>query len=398
MSDPYWSSPAVPDPAPTVVQGPVAPTVIETRRRGPGVLGTVLIAAVVAAIVGSFAGLTGYLIGQGVDGAADAPRTTTSAPSLDVPRLPSGTSPRADGSIAAIAASTLPAVVSILVEGDTEAGSGSGFIVRPDGYILTNNHVVAVAGDTGSLTVVFQDGSRAEGTLVGTNASYDVAVVKVDRADLPTLALGDSEAVKVGDVTIAIGAPLGLDGTVTSGIVSAVDRPVTAGETEDDVSFINAIQTDAAINPGNSGGPLLDGNGAVIGVNSAIATIAVGGEAGNIGLGFAIPINSAKRIAEEIIATGTSRTPLMGVQLDMEYTDPGARIRSITAGSGAERAGLEIGDVIVAVNGRSIDDATELVVEVRTYAPGDQIEVEYQRNGQSATTQLVLGDDAGGED
>jgi putative serine protease PepD len=365
------------------------------------VLGTVLIAALVAAVVGGFAGLAGYVVGRGVD---SSDTTTTAAP-VTLPQTTSGvtplagggTSPRADGSIAAIADATLPAVVSILAEGTSQSGSGSGFVVRPNGYILTNNHVVALVADGGTLTVVFNDGTRAKGEVVGTNQSYDIAVVKVDRTGLPTVPLGDSSDVHVGDTAIAIGAPLGLDGTVTSGIISALDRPVTAGDQTSggDTSFINAIQTDAAINPGNSGGPLLNGSGAVIGVNSAIASLAAGlnGEAGNIGLGFAIPINSAKRIAEELIATGKSRTPRIGVNLDTSYTDTGAKIRDITAGSPAEDAGLRAGDVIITVNGRSIDDSTELVVEIRNHAPGDTIEVGYTRNGQDRTTSLVLGDD-----
>jgi putative serine protease PepD len=279
----------------------------------------------------------------------------------------------------------------------TQSGSGSGFVVRPNGYILTNNHVVDLVSDGGTLTVVFSDGDRATGTVVGTNSSYDLAVVKVDRRGLPTVALGDSDDVQVGDTAIAIGAPLGLDGTVTSGIISAIDRPVTAGESESDLAYINAIQTDAAINPGNSGGPLLDGAGNVVGVNSAIASLAVGGEAGNIGLGFAIPINSAKRIAEELIATGSSRTPLMGVQLVMDYMDGGAKVKSVNDSSPALEAGLEADDIITAVNGRSIDDAVELVVEVRNHAPGERLEITYERDGQERTTTLVLADDGAAE-
>jgi len=200
--------------------------------------------------------------------------------------------------------------------------------------------------------------------------------------------------VRVGDLVVAIGAPLGLDGTVTSGIVSALDRPVMAGESASDVSYINAVQTDAAINPGNSGGPLLDMQGNVIGVNSAIATLAFGGDAGSIGLGFAIPSNSAARVADEIISSGSSRTPLMGVQLDSTYTDSGARVGSVTAGSGAEAAGMEPGDIVRAVDGRTIDDATELVVAVRSYAPGDTITVEFERDGRTRSATLVLGDDS----
>jgi putative serine protease PepD len=386
-----WRAPTTP-PAPPIADRAPAPTV----RRGLGLLGTVLVATVVAAVVGAFAGLAGYVVGRSVDD-----RQAGSSVVVTGPEGPAGGAdastplrPLTTGSIAEIADRTLPAVVSIFVEGETDAGSGSGFVIRPNGYILTNNHVVDVASDGGSLTVVFQDGEQVEGTIVGTNVSYDLAVVKVDRRGLPTVDLGDSGQVRVGDPAIAIGAPLGLDGTVTSGIVSAVDRPVTAGESQDDASFINAIQTDAAINPGNSGGPLLDSDGAVIGVNSAIATLAIGGEAGNIGLGFAIPSNSAKRIADEIITTGRSRTPLLGVQLDNQFSDAGARVSTVTPGSAADEAGLAAGDVILRIDERSIDDATELVVTVRSYAPGDRIEVGYERDGQDRETTLVLGDDS----
>jgi putative serine protease PepD len=355
------------------------------------VLGTVLIAGLVAAIVGSFAGLAGYVVGRTVDAADDS----AVVPAVQLPVAQSGTGsavPLVEGSIADIAASTLPAVVSIVADGTSESGSGSGFVIRPNGYLLTNNHVVDLVADGGTLTVVFNDGTQAEGEVVGTNASYDLAVVKVDRRGLPAVVLGDSAAVRVGDIAIAIGAPLGLDGTVTSGIISALDRPVTAGEADD--AYINAIQTDAAINPGNSGGPLLNGAGAVIGVNSAIASLATGGEPGNIGLGFSIPSNSAKRIADELIATGKSRTPLMGVQLDMAYADGGARVETVTSGSGADAAGLRIGDVIISVNDRSIDDATELVVSIRSYAPGETIKIGFSRDGQDRSVDLVLGDDS----
>jgi putative serine protease PepD len=379
-------APVLPEPL------PAAPGTVTVVRRGPGLLGTVGVAAVVALIVGAFAGLAGYAVGQSVDRTT----TTTSAAAPATTHRPVGmVAPAAD--IADIAKATLPSVVSILAEGADQAGSGSGFVIRPNGYILTNNHVVDLAAGGGDLTVVFSDGSRAPGTVVGTSPSYDLAVVKVDRTDLPVVTMGDSGDVQVGDVAIAIGAPLGLDGTVTSGIVSALDRPVRAGDSGD-VSYINAIQTDAAINPGNSGGPLLDASGQVIGINSAIASLAsgAGSEVGNIGLGFAIPTNSARRIADELIASGTSRTPVMGVQLDMAFGGPGARVESITSDSGAQDAGLRAGDVITSVDDRAIDDATELVVAVRSYSPGDTIEVGFQREGRSRTVELVLGDDSGG--
>lgn len=377
--------------APTTMSSPYPPAPTAPPRRGMGLLGTVLVAAVVAAVVGAFAGVAGYALGRSL-GSEEVAVAVEPAPEGDAaPQVIAR-----DGSIAEIAANTLPAVVSLAVEGSSGSGSGSGFVIRPDGYILTNNHVVSVASG-GSVEVVFGDGERRPGRIVGTSPSYDLAVVKVERTDLPTLALGDSDEVRVGDIVIAIGAPLGLDGTVTSGIVSALDRPVMAGESASDVSYINAVQTDAAINPGNSGGPLLDRAGNVIGVNSAIATLAIGGEAGSIGLGFAIPSNSAARVAEEIIATGSSRTPLMGVQLDPAYTDGGARVSEITPGSGAELSGLRTGDIVLEVDGRPIADATELVVAIRSYAPGDTIAVTFERGGRTQQADLVLGDDSRAE-
>ena len=377
--------------APITVPGPPAPPPAAHRRRGPGVLGTVLIAVVVAAVVGAFAGLAGYVVGRSIDASSE---TTVSAPVAADPGTVASV-PLTEGSVADIAATTLPAVVSILAEGTTESGSGSGFVIRRNGYILTNNHVVDLVADGGTLTVVFSDGERSEGTVVGTNPSYDLAVVKVDRRGLPAIALGDSASVRVGDVAIAIGAPLGLDDTVTSGIVSAVDRPVTAGE-ESDVAYINAIQTDAAINPGNSGGPLVDAQGRVIGVNSAIASLGSeqGGQSGSIGLGFAIPVNQAKRVAEEIISTGRSTHPIMGVSVDLTYSGPGAQIKGVTSGGPAQDAGLDAGDVVVAIDGRSVSDSTELIVAIRTHAPGDTVTVEVKDGSGTRDVRVTLDADA----
>jgi putative serine protease PepD len=202
--------------------------------------------------------------------------------------------------------------------------------------------------------------------------------------------LGSSGGLQVGDTAIAIGSPLGLTGTVTSGIVSALNRPVTAGG-QGEGSYINAIQTDAAINPGNSGGPLVNGLGQVIGVNSAIATLGIGGTSGSIGLGFAIPIDTAKRIAEEIIATGTSSTPVIGVRLDMNYTGSGARIEGVNPGGPAEAAGVREGDVVTKVDGRVVEDATALIVAIRAKAPGDALTLTIDRDGEEQDLTVTLG-------
>ena len=343
-------------------------------------------AAITALIVGGVAGLGGYLVGRSID--------STSADAVSTVELPqvSEVVSQESASIADIAEAVLPSVVSILIEAGNESGSGSGFIVQSDGYILTNNHVAAPAVNGGELTVVFENGDKVPATIVGRNTSYDLAVLKVEKKGLPTAVLGDSDQVKVGELVIAIGAPLGLNGTVTAGIISSLDRPVTAGGSGD-LAFINAVQTDAAINPGNSGGPLLDGAGRVIGVNSAIATLAgsANAEAGSIGLGFAIPINSAKRIAEEIIATGESNTPIIGVVLNTAFSGEGAEVDELTAGGPAESAGIRVGDVITALNGRQVADSTELVVAIRSYAPGESVQVAIDRNGQEQNVTLVLG-------
>ena len=399
MSDPTAEplQPAVPSEptAPTMPVEPVMPPAPPaapmaaapsptTPRRGLGAFAVILIAAITSLVVGVFAGLGGYLMGQGID--------SSSSTVVTLPQVSDGseaaTTPGA--SIAAIAAAELPSVVSIAASGASVAGSGSGFIIRSDGYILTNNHVVAIAKG-GKLEVVFNDGTRIKGEVVGTNPEYDIAVVKVAKKGLPAMVIGNSDDVAVGDLAIAIGAPLGLDGTVTAGIISALDRPVTAGDSND-TSFINAIQTDAAINPGNSGGPLLDGAGRVIGINSAIASMASGNsEAGSIGLGFAIPINTAKRIAEEIMATGTSQTPVIGVNLDTTYDGPGAKVLEVKADGPSEAAGLQNGDIITSLGGRLIEDATELVVAIRTYAPGDKVDVKIDRGGGSVSATITLG-------
>ena len=341
------------------------------RRVWPLVIG----ATAIALVAGGAGGLMGATYAQDSTSVSRAPVVTGA-----------GTSAPADGSIAAVAEAVSPAVVNI----DAGGGSGTGFVIRSDGYILTNNHV---AGGGGDLTVTFEDGSTSAAELVGANPGYDLAVIKVDRSDLPVTTLGTSSDVKVGDTVIAIGSPLGLQGTVTSGIVSALDRPVTAGGGESgETSFINAIQTDAAINPGNSGGPLVDGNGRVIGVNSAIASMgsAGGGHAGSIGLGFAIPIDTAQRIASEIMETGSSQTPVVGIQVDPQYTGPGARVAEVTPGGPADQAGLQAGDMVTAIDGEPVGDSTSLVVAIRDNAVGDSVTLTVERAGDTQDIPVTL--------
>lgn len=351
----------------------------------------IVIATVVSLIVGTFAGVAGYVIGRAVDSTPSASPVALGAAN-EVPVADPLPPDEIPASIAEMVDAVLPAVVSIALDNGGEQGSGSGFVISPEGYILTNNHVASPAVDGGTLTVFFENGESADAEIVGRNSSYDLAVLKVDAQNLPVARLGDSSQVTVGDVAIAIGAPLGLEGTVTAGIISSLDRPVTAGGSGE-LAYINAIQTDAAINPGNSGGPLLNSAGQVIGINSAIATLApsFSGEAGSIGLGFAIPINVARRISEEIIATGDSSTPIIGVTLDTTFTDGGSRISEVTPGGPADVAGLRSGDVITSLQGRETTDSTELVVAIRSFAPGETVQLTFIRGGQTRTVNLILG-------
>lgn len=298
---------------------------------------------------------------------------------------------RAPDSISALAAKVLPSVVSISVRNGSEGGAGTGFVIRSDGYLLTNNHVVEGVANGGSLRVSFNDGKTVNGKIVGTDSAYDLAVIKVELKNLTALQFGDSDKVQVGDSVIAIGSPLGLAGTVTSGIISAKDRAVTAGSRTSEGSFINALQTDAAINPGNSGGPLVDKSGAVIGINSAIATLdSSSSQTGSIGLGFAIPINQARRTAEQLIKTGKSSHPIIGVSLDTRYMSGGARIAEVMAGSPAAKAGIVVGDTIIGIDGKSVESADELIVAVRAKQPGDSVKLLLSANGSKRTVTLVL--------
>ncbi len=361
---------------------PTPPAASPRRGLGAGaVLGLIAGAGLIAVTAGTIGGGVGYLVARETIPPAAMDATAVSA-SLALPSV-------VPGSISEIAATAQPAVVQLNIGGGAGEGTGSGFVISEDGYIITNHHVAGVAG-SGGIEVAFSDGSTATGRLVGSNPGYDIAVVKVSRTGLPALPLGSSGDLNVGDAVIAVGSPLGLTGTVTTGIVSALNRPVTAGG-DGDLAFINAIQTDAAINPGNSGGPLLDGTGAVIGVNSAIASLgALGGQTGSIGLGFAIPIDVAKRITDEIISTGTSTTPIIGVTLDTVFTGPGGLVESVTPGQPADIAGLQAGDLITKVDGMVVADSTQLIVTIRAKAPGDTVNLTVERDGQEAQIPLTL--------
>jgi S1-C subfamily serine protease len=307
---------------------------------------------------------------------------------------------RPPGSVADIAKRVSPSVVQIDVRGATEAGTGSGVVISKQGYILTNNHVVSVAAAKGgSIRVVFSNETIDNATLVGRDPTTDLAVIKVSHTPLTVAALGRSSTVAVGDPVMAIGSPLGLQGTVTTGIVSALNRAVHVdGDGSDTNAVIDAIQTDAAINPGNSGGALVNSAGAVVGIPSAIASLGAtsGGQSGSIGLGFAIPIDEARTIATELIKTGkavhaslglTSRSVTDGVRL-------GAYVLQINPGGPAAKAGLKVGDVVKLAGGRLIETADDLTLVVGQHKPGDKISVRFVRGAKEHTVTVVLGPDS----
>jgi S1-C subfamily serine protease len=304
---------------------------------------------------------------------------TIGAPSIDVK---------------SVAALVTPSVVSIKVTSIAGSGSGSGSIYKTDGaasFIITNNHVIETAVSSGTIVVELLNGDTIPAQIVGRDIAYDLAVLKIARGNLPTVTVGDSSKISVGEQVVAIGSPLGLASTVTSGIISALNRPVTTGSIGSE-SFVNAIQTDAAINPGNSGGALLDSRGRIIGVNSAIATLSSGGASGSIGLGFSIPINEAKRVIDELIATGKSTRPVLGIFFDTTFVGIGARILRLSPGEGAEKAGIPAGSVIKSIGGVRISDQVAAIVKIRSYAPGASVEVsvELPGGGQKSFT-VTLG-------
>ena len=294
-----------------------------------------------------------------------------------------------------VAAAVTPTVVSIAVTTRTGGGTGSGSIYKTsstESFIITNNHVIEEAVTSGTIEVELLNGDVLPATIVGRDIAYDLAVLRVKTGNLPVIKLGDSAKSSVGDPVIAIGSPLGLASTVTAGIISAFNRPVITGSAGSE-SYVNAIQTDAAINPGNSGGALVDVAGKLIGVNSAIATLSSGGTSGSIGLGFSIPINEAKRVIEEIIATGKSTRPVLGVFFDQTYTGIGAKISRLSAGEGAEKAGIPAGSIIKSIEGFKITDDVSAIVRIRSAVPGSTITVivELPNNGGLKTFKVTLG-------
>ncbi|MET8002377.1 S1C family serine protease [Nonomuraea glycinis] len=369
-------------------------------RRGPSTAFLVVLATVIA-LTASLLGSAGtYLLTRpsaGID------------PSYSLPQAPTGATDRAPDSVAGVASRVLPSVVSLEVGngGNTEAASGSGFLIK-DGYVVTNNHVVALAAKGGEIKIVFNNRKTTTARIVGRDPGSDLAVVKPEETfGTPEARLGNSDQVVVGDPVIAIGSPLGLTGTVTTGIVSSLNRPVIAGDetgaSGEEPAYISAIQTDAAINPGNSGGPLVNGNGEVIGVNSAIATLSrsLTSQSGSIGLGFAIPVNQARRVAQELVTTGKAKRPKIGIVLDREYRGEGVRIATgnlggrpaVDKGGPAHQAGLKAGDVIVEVDNVRLQDGNELIALIRSKAPGAKLTIKYERDNEEHTATLTVSAD-----
>jgi len=382
---PYDPYPSAPQPS-----GYPQPSADSHKRSRAGVLtvGALAIAMVSAGVGGGVA-----LLMQ------PDPPAVTAAVDGTTPGVPASSVPV--GSVEQVAAKVVPSVVKLEAIMGRAAEEGSGIVWSSDGLILTNHHVISAAVDgppNAETKVTFADGRTTGFEVVGADPASDIAVVRAkDVNDLTPITLGSSADLRVGQDVVAIGSPLGLEGTVTTGIISALNRPVaTGGDTRNQNTVLDAIQTDAAINPGNSGGALVNMHGELIGVNSAIATLGSDSgprsKGGSIGLGFAIPVDQAKRIAEELIATGSASHASLGVQVGNESKGGGARIVEVTAGGAADKAGLPAGVVVTRVDDRVINSANALVAAVRSKAPGEKVTLTYQDDsGRSQTVEVTLG-------
>ncbi|MDY3127430.1 MAG: trypsin-like peptidase domain-containing protein [Corynebacterium sp.] len=364
-TNPYqsWGTPNNSQPS-TVTAQPKA-------KRSVG-LGTALALMLVSGI--GAGGVTGYVVGSN-----SGDNTTTVNEILQSQPVNNNAAHSAapEGSIEAVASRVLPAVVSIQVMSQASASEGSGSVISPDGYVLTNHHVVA-GGENARIQVSMNDGSIHNARFVASDANTDVAIIQIEGvSNLPFLEFGDSADLNVGQQVVAVGSPLGLNATVTSGIVSALNRPVRASQGGGESSLIDAIQTDAAVNPGNSGGPLVDMSGKLVGMNSMIASLSSSTDtAGSIGLGFAIPANFARRMADQLINTGRVVHPMLGIQVDGRANIHGARIVGVEPDSAAAQAGLADGDVVTRVNDRLIDNADSLIAAIRSHEFGEKVTLQ----------------------
>jgi putative serine protease PepD len=391
-------APSLMPPAPPVPPQPADLTVRRPSAEGAGVakrLSLVVLVALVVGLGGGFLGALGYdkVAGDDTSGSGYADG------GLSDVDLEKSAPLAAPGSVAAVAKAVLPSTVQILAEynGEAAGATGSGWVMDADGHIVTNNHVVAEAAkDNGPIVVIDHDRNRYDAEVVGRSPVYDLAILYVEKHDKLTPAkLGYSRKLQVGEPVVAIGSPLSLADTVTSGIVSYLHRPVTTGATASESSYIDAVQTDAAINPGNSGGPLVNQKGEVIGVNSAIATAGGGSvdkEAGNIGVGFAIPVEQVRVTADQILKSGKAQYPVIGAKVKTGGipTGDGAVLDEILPDSPAKAAGLRKGDLITHVNGSRVADGISLIVAIRTFQPGQSIEFTIERGSEQRKVKVTL--------
>lgn len=397
------SQPPTP-PAPPFLPPFTSPPTPNSQRPGRSTFAALVLSG--ALLVGGGAGVGGAALYDAANG-PDSSGGHSGSGSLQV--ADNGNQPAASGSVEAVSAKVLPSVVALEVSGSGSSGSGSGVVLDEDGTILTNDHVVTLGGEISAqqaeVTASFSDGTKARAKVIGTDPLTDTALVKVEGVkDLTPITIGKSGNLDVGEQVVAIGSPFGLDATVTSGIVSALDRPVEVARDQDgNVTAYPAIQTDAAINPGNSGGPLVNMDGQLVGINASIRSTssAAGAESGSIGLGFAIPIDEVLPIIEQLRSGDTPTHARLGIQVSdaagragsSDTTLTGARIEELEKGSAAAGAGLEAGDVITAIDDHRIDDTEALIATVRSYRPGDTVKVTYLRNNKEDTTELELGSD-----
>ena len=394
----WGGHPPTPPPPPGTQPLPMPPARhAAPRGRVPGWLWPVV--CVLALVVGLVGGAIGGLVYDQVTDRTGPGTVSSGLQGVDTVSVPPLETD--NGSVAAVAESMLPSTVQISAEFDGESGAatGSGFVLDRQGHVITNNHVVADAvSDDGPIEIVDQDGNRYQATVVGRSPVYDLAVLYAKRAaSLKPAALGASQALRVGEPVVAFGSPLGLSSTVTAGIVSALRRPVTTGDSSNDSSYINAVQTDAAINPGNSGGPLVNLRGQVVGVNSAIATTGgISGESGNIGVGFAIPIEQVRITADQILRTGEARYPVIGAKVQTGEDDgSGAQIDEVLQDTPADQSGLREGDIVTEVNGERVTDGIALIVAIRSHQPGETLEFTVERDGRERTISVTLDSEVG---